>query len=121
MVEIYLGTFQQGGSDFWQQSGIGPESSHIMWTPPIEDGGVVGGINTGITGATYYSGGSYEGRMGNAIIMDGRLYYKAPLSDQYASTTQLMQVPYICRDLRTGEIIWTNDINQPNLRRTVRL
>ena len=32
-----------------------------MWTKPIEFGGVVGGSNTGVLGATYYSGSSYEG------------------------------------------------------------
>ena len=107
----FLGTFQQGSQSFWQQSGIGPDSSHIVWTTPMEDGGVVGGINTGITGATYYSGGSYEGRLGSAIIMYGRLYYKAPLSDQYANANNSATYAgaYICRDLRTGEILWQNN------------
>jgi hypothetical protein len=107
----FLGTFQQGSQSFWQKSGTGPESSHIVWTTPMEDGGVVGGINTGITGATYYSGGSYEGRLGSAIIMYGRLYYKAPLSDQYANANNSATFAgsYICRDLRTGQIIWQND------------
>lgn len=107
----FLGTFQQSGMNYWQQSGTGPESSHIMWTAPMEDGGVVGGDNTGITGATYYSGGSYEGRLGSAIIMYGRLYYKAPLSDQYANANNSATYAgsYICRDLRTGQILWQND------------
>ena len=69
-------------------------------------GGVVGGINTFIDGATFYSGGSYEGRFQNALIINGRLYYKAPLSDQ-VSTTATGGGAYTCRDLRTGEIIWT--------------
>ncbi len=55
LSSAYLGTFQQSGMNLWQQGGTGPESSHIVWTTPLEDGGVVGGINTGITGATYYS------------------------------------------------------------------
>ena len=107
----FLGTFQQSGMNYWQQSGTGPESSHIAWTTPMEDGGVVGGINTGIVGATYYSGGSYEGRFGSAIIMYGRLYYKAALSDQYANANNSATYAgsYICRDLRTGQIIWQND------------
>jgi hypothetical protein len=107
----FLGTFQQGSQSFWQQSGTGPESSHIVWTTPMEDGGVVGGVNTGIVGATYYSGGSYEGRLGSAIIMGGRLYYKAPLSDQYANANNSITYAgsYICRDLRTGKILWQND------------
>ncbi len=107
----YFGTFQQPGMSLWQLGGIGPESSHIVWTTPLEDGGVVGGINTGVDGATFYSGGSYEGRFQNALIINGRLYYKAPLSDE-VSTGTTGAGDYTCRDLRTGEIIWTNpDIN----------
>jgi hypothetical protein len=108
----FLGTFQQGGQNVWQQSGTGPDSSHIMWTAPLEDGGVVGGIKTGVNGTTFYSGGSYEGRFQSAIIMNGRLYYKAPLSDQ-VSTAATGGGAYICRDLRTGEILWTNDNINP--------
>ncbi len=105
-ASAYFGTFQQSGTNLWQTGGIGPDSPHIMWTAPLEDGGVVGGINTGIDGATFYSGGSYEGRFQNAMIMNGRLYYTAPLSDDASAGD------YMCRDLRTGEIIWTNpDIN----------
>jgi len=107
-----LGSFQQGGMNLWQQSGTGPESSHIVWTLPIEDGGVVGGLNTGITGATFYSGGSYEGRFQNALIIDGRLYYKAPLSDQ-VSVAATGGGAYTCVDLRTGKVLWTNDNINP--------
>ncbi len=108
----YFGSFQQGGMNLWQTGGTGPESSHIVWTTPFEDGGVVGGINTGIEGATFYSGGSYEGRFQNALIVNGRLYYKAPLSDQ-VSVAATGAGPYTCRDLRTGEILWTNDNINP--------
>jgi outer membrane protein assembly factor BamB len=108
----YFGTFQQSSLNLWQQSGTGPVSSHIMWTYPIESGGVVGGINTGITGATYYSGGAYEGRFQNAIIMDGKLFYKLPLSDE-VSATAVGGGAYVCQDLKTGEIIWTNDNINP--------
>jgi hypothetical protein len=108
----HFGTFQQSGMSLWQQSGTGPDSSHIVWTAPFEDGGVVGGINTGITGATFYSGGSYEGRFQNALIVNGRLYYKSPLSDQ-VSTGATGAGAYVCRDLRTGEILWTNPSINP--------
>ena len=54
----------QTGMNLWQQDGVGPNSAHIMWTNPIEFGGVVPGNSTGGTspGGTYYSGGSYQGR-----------------------------------------------------------
>jgi outer membrane protein assembly factor BamB len=109
----FLGTFQQSGQSLWQQSGTGPDTSHIMWTAPLEEGGVVGGLNTGITGATYYSGGSYEGRLQNAIIMNGKIYYKSPLGSNVSAgisgTNGVTPSAYICRDLRTGQILWTND------------
>jgi hypothetical protein len=108
----YFGSFQQGGMNLWQQGGTGPESSHIVWTTPFEDGGVVGGINTGVDGATFYSGGSYEGRFQNALIINGRLYYKAPLSDA-VSVAATGAGAYTCRDLSTGEILWTNAAINP--------
>ncbi len=101
-----FGTFQMGSYNLWQQSGIGPESSHIMWTYPIESGGVVGGNNVGIDESTYYSGGSYEGRFGNAIIIDGKLCFKLPKSNSQNTGD------YIVMDLRTGKELWRNaDIN----------
>ena len=99
----YLGTFQQSGYNLYQNSGSAPNSSHILWNQALEDGGVVGGSNTYTDGATYYSGGSYEGRLQNAIILAGRLYYKSPLSDNATGGA------YVCRDLKTGEILWQND------------
>ena len=90
----YFGSFQQGGMNLWQQGGTGPDSSHIVWTTPFEDGGVVGGINTGINGATFYSGGSYEGRFQNALIINGRLYYKAPLSDAVSAAATAQALTY---------------------------
>ena len=98
----YLGTFQQPNMNLWQKDGIGPESPHIMWTKPIEFGGVVGGTNTGVNGSTYYSGGSYEGRFDTSLIMNGYLYFKMPQSNNGATG------PYVCMDLRTGQIIWQN-------------
>lgn len=108
----YFGDFQQGGMNLWQQGGTGPESSHIVWTTPFEDGGVVGGINTGVNGTTFYSGGSYEGRFQNALIINGRLYYKAPLGDQ-VSVAATGGGAYTCLDLRTGKVLWTNDNINP--------
>jgi hypothetical protein len=101
--EAYFGTFATPGNrlNLWQQSGTGPNTGHIVWTKPIEFGGVVGGIsNTPVNGSTYYSGGSYEGRFGDAMIMQGRLYFTMPLGHSGGSGG------YICIDLRTGEQIW---------------
>jgi hypothetical protein len=99
----YFGAFQMSaGYNRWQQSGVGPETPHILWTRPIEFGGVVGGI-TSVLGETHYSGGSYEGRFVNTMIMHGRLYYQLPLGHSGSGGG------YACVDLRTGEEIWYRD------------
>ena len=98
----YFGTFQQSGYNLWQPDGTGPDSGHIMWTYPLEAGGVVGGTRTGVDGATYYSGGSYEGRFSNSMILDGRIFFESTLSNNANSG------PYTCVDLRTGEVLWKN-------------
>ncbi len=98
-----FGAFQQRTLNLWQQGGIAPDSSHIMWTYPLESGGVVGGTNTNFDGATYYSGGSYEGRFQNALIIDGKIFYKESLNNGAVAGA------YTCLDLRTGQVLWTND------------
>ncbi len=106
-----LGTYQQSGYNNFQNSGTAPNSAHILWTVPIEMGGVVGGSNTGVPGASFYSGSSYEPRFYNAIIMDGYLYFKMPLSDE-GSPLVVNGVTYagayVCLDLRTGKVVWSN-------------
>jgi len=100
--EAYFGAFATPGGrlNLWQRSGAGPSSGHIMWTKPIEFGGVIGGSQLPVNGSTYYSGGSYEGRLGDALIMQGRLYFTMPLGHSGGSGG------YVCVDLRTGEEIW---------------
>ncbi len=99
----WLGGSQIGGyANLWQKDGTAPNSPHIMWTRQIEFGGVVGGT-TEIPGIGYYSGGAYEGRFTNAMIMSGRLYYAEPLGHS------LTGGGYTCVDLRTGEVLWHRD------------
>ncbi len=64
-----------------QDDGLAPNSPHIMWTLPIEFGGILGGSNTPIPEVGYYTGMSYEVRFGNALILQGRLYFNMPLHD----------------------------------------
>jgi hypothetical protein len=92
--------------DLFQRDGTAPDSPHIMWTKPIEFGGVVGGT-TEIPGIGFYSGGSYEPRLTNAICMFGRLYYQVPL--YHAGGSGSSASAYTCVDLRTGETIWISD------------
>jgi len=99
----WLGGSHIGGyASLWQKDGTAPNSPHIMWTKPIEFGGIVGGT-TAIPEVGFYSGGSYEGRFTNAMIMGGRLYYANPLGHSNTGGG------YTCVDLRTGEVIWHRD------------
>jgi len=102
-----------GGSHIvgnYQPDGRAPNTPHIMWTKPIEFGGIVGG-SFDISGTSFYSGGSYEGRLGRTgppIIMAGRLYFELPLSHSGAGGG------YICLDLMTGEEKWYRDDIAPS-------
>jgi len=80
-----------------QPNGIAPNSAHIMWTRPLQDGGIVGGTYPGVT---YYAGDSYEMRFGYPMVIAGRLYYPLPLGSGQNGGG------YVCVDLRTGQQIW---------------
>ncbi len=105
----WLGTGSpQIGTTNFQKDGTAPNSPHIMWTKPIQNGGVVGGSNVGIEGNTFYQGGSYNHRFANPIIMYGRLFYTEPLGlSGTAGDT-------VCVDLRTGNELWRIP-DMPNL------
>ena len=80
---------------------VGSQTSHIMWTKPIQSGGVVGGNNFEIQGDTYFEGSAYSQRYTNPIIVNGHLYYNPPLSFRGSNAG-----PTTCVDLRTGELVW---------------
>ena len=114
-----IGSNWLGGAataNFWQQNGAAPRSAHVMWTKPLEFGGLTGGIVTQAgntaqandTGATFYSGFSYTTRFNNPMIVSGILYYQAPLS-QLGSGGGLYAV-----DLTTGETLWTSTTLSPS-------
>jgi outer membrane protein assembly factor BamB len=101
---ILDGETSTGGAGYarYQPDGAGPNSPHVMWSRPIQDGGVVGGSNHGVEGTTFYMGGSYNVRFSNALVMYGRLYYELPYGNSGGGGG------WICVDLRTGEEIWYN-------------
>jgi hypothetical protein len=88
------------GSERFQPDGTAPNSAHIMWTKPINSGGIVGGSNVGVESATFYTGLSYNTRFNHPIIMYGRLYYELPYGNSGSGGG------FMCVDLRTGETIW---------------
>ena len=97
-----------------QPDGIAPNSPHIMWTKPMEDGGIAGVDYPG-SQVAYWHGENYESRFNYPIIMGGRLYYDLPLGSHanYGSSPEGGEFSggwvgggYICVDLRTGQTIW---------------
>ncbi|MCW4030307.1 MAG: PQQ-like beta-propeller repeat protein [Candidatus Bathyarchaeota archaeon] len=76
-----------------------PNSAHVMWTEPYFFGGIAGGEYESLS---YHTGSAYEGKFGGATIIQGRLYYNLNLG----SSTTTTKANIICRDLRTGELIW---------------
>jgi len=87
----------------FQPDGSAPNSAHVLWTKPIQFGGVVGGSNTGVEGATFYPGLSYETKFNTPIIIYGRLYYGLPKSNSGSGGG------YVCVDLKTGKQLWKQD------------
>ena len=91
-----------------QPDGIGPNSPHVMWTKPIQNGGVVGGSREGIDGNTYYPGLTYQTKFNTPLIMNGKLYYELPRSDVGTGGG------YLCVDLKTGEEIFFQNSSRPS-------
>jgi hypothetical protein len=83
-----------------QPAGPAPNSPHVMWTKPIQFGGVVGGNDVGVNGNTFYTGGSYNVRYSNPLSMYGILYYQEPYGNSGGGGD------YVAVDLRTGEELW---------------
>jgi hypothetical protein len=84
---------------------VGPETSHVMWTKPLNSGGVVGATTASeILGDTYFDGSAYINRFVNPLILAGKLYYKEPVAFHSAAAG-----PTVCADLRTGKMIWSRD------------
>lgn len=75
------------------------KSPHVMWTTPIDIGGVAGGA-MGIS--NFYEGSAYEAKGGSPIIIGGYLFLTGTKIGQRTSGGTS------CFDLRTGEQIWYN-------------
>jgi hypothetical protein len=100
----WLGTGSPQTTTYWRYipDGVGPLTSHVMWTKPLQTGGVVGGDNFEIQGDTYFEGSAYISRYRNPMIIAGKLYYTEPKGFSQANSGLLH-----CVDLRTGEEIWS--------------
>ena len=84
-----------------QPNGTMPLSGHILWTRPLDFGGIVGQPSNDNQGtAWFHPGPSYEVRFPSPIIINGRLYYPLPLGNSQTGGG------YECVDLKTGQQIW---------------
>ncbi len=113
-----------GASTMYHQDAQGPLTSHVMWTRPLQFGGVVGGNqfsaggsdpNPDAYGVGYFEGSSYAPRFYYPIVIQGILYYTETASFTGSpimggSTTG----PTVAIDLRTGKQLWSNQ-NIPQL------
>ena len=91
----------------YQPDGAAPNSAHVMWAKPIQQGGVVGGNDTGTPGEMFYAGLSYSTRFSNPLIMQGILYYQEPLGNSGgAGGMSTTGDDYVAVNLQTGKEIW---------------
>ncbi|MGA2387247.1 MAG: PQQ-binding-like beta-propeller repeat protein [Candidatus Bathyarchaeia archaeon] len=103
-------------SNYWQQNGAAPMTAHIMWTKPLEYGGLEGGTVTQFgnsadavdAGATYYFGMSYNLRFSSPIIMQGVLYYQEPNGEAGSGG------PEMAVSLATGQTLWSSTSFYPS-------
>ena len=100
-----------GNAALYHSDAVGPLTSHVMWTKPLQFGGVVGGNqftdggsnpNGGVPGVAYFEGSAYQPRLVNPIIMNGMLFYTKPVS-----FTGPNSGPVTAVDLRTGQELWS--------------
>jgi hypothetical protein len=109
-----------GGTVFatlYRSDAVGPQTSHIMWTKPLQFGGVVGGNqyfeggsypSGAALGVAYYEGSSYQPRFTNPIIINGYLFYTDVISfTGSAGFFGSASGPTNCVDLRTGQVLWS--------------
>jgi outer membrane protein assembly factor BamB len=111
-----------GYAGMYHQDAVGPLTSHVMWTRPLQFGGIVGGHQFYDGGSypgepyglQYFEGSSYAPRFYNPIIIQGVLYYTEATSFTGAPIFGGGNGPTYAIDLRTGKELWSN-MNIPQL------
>jgi len=82
----------------------GPNSAHVLWTKPLAFGGLIGGEFGGTSTSNYFTGKTYQTMFQPPVIINGVLYYNAPLNPREG---------FYAVDLRTGETLWWQNSTQP--------
>jgi hypothetical protein len=95
------GTGSQSVIQRYPGDAVGSKTSHVMWTKPLQSGGVVGGDDYEVLGQTYFEGSAYINRFQNPIIVAGMLIYREPLNFASAGGGDT-----VCVDLQTGQENW---------------
>jgi outer membrane protein assembly factor BamB len=80
----------------------GPESAHVLWTKPLEMGGLVGGD---LDGHSMEMGDAYEGKFISSVIINGILYYNT-INTQGRGSVAIENQEVCAVDLHTGEELW---------------
>ena len=95
------------GAVRYRPSTTAPDTGHIMWTDPIQFGGI-SGADSPVNGTNYFDGRSYLDRFNNPIIISGILYFGLPVGSVGTSTNSAYPGGYVAIDLRTGQQVWKN-------------
>ena len=101
-------SFELNGMAVFPGDAIGSLTSHVMWTSPMQSGGIVGGENYAIQGENFFDGSAYLCRYVNPIILAGLLYYTEPISftnTGYGPTNP--SGPTVCVNLQSGQVVWS--------------
>jgi hypothetical protein len=96
---------ERPANSFVQYQDDAPNTPHILWNTPYEQGGISGGLYDGENNivADMYGGDAYEGRFANSVVINGVLYYNTQGNGLYAQVS----IPGIqAIDLHTGEKLW---------------
>ena len=77
-----------------------PETAHILWTKPMEMGGLAGGD---LGSHSMQDGDAYKGKFSSSVIIGGILFY-----NRFSSGFQggMPQKGIVAIDLHTGEELW---------------
>jgi hypothetical protein len=80
------------GTNLWQPYGSAPNTAHVVWSQPLQAGGIIGGDFGSTSYTSAYSADFYRG----VVVMDGKVFANIPNTNTFE-----------CIDLTTGEIMYT--------------
>jgi len=87
-----------------------PESAHVLWTKPLEYGGLVGDFDYSVFG-----GDAYEGKLAGGVIINGIFYYNKfnTIGMSGAGITPVENY-VVAVDLHTGKELWSRTLRAPD-------